>query len=138
MVKPLSEMETVRLSSCLGVESADAATPAPVVGDDTFTSPSAAAKVVVASMNMMTLVTMSRYGTRLSSPPSSAISSPCSRIFRSFVRSRWGVIRRSAPSARRRGVLRLGEEVLQLHRECLQLVLLLFRRRVQEHVADHA
>ena len=63
MVKPLSETETVRLRSFFGSRRrlvlASCAVEA-VVGDDTLMSPSAAAKVVVASMNMMTLVTMSR------------------------------------------------------------------------------
>ena len=63
MVKPLSEIETVRLSVVLGLGCGGVGRQMrrdAVVGDETLMSPSAAAKVVVASMNMMTLVTMSR------------------------------------------------------------------------------
>ena len=62
MVKPFSEIETVRLSSFFGSGGGVFCSCAcdAVVGDETLMSPSAAAKVVVANMNMMTLVTMSR------------------------------------------------------------------------------
>ena len=94
MVKPASDTDTVRFidalgGGLLGSFSTDAP---PAVGVEMLMSPSAAAKVVVASMNMITLVTMSRYGMRLSSPPSSAIASPWSRILRILARKRPGVI----------------------------------------------
>ena len=61
VMKALSEIDTVRLRSFLGDGASEGLeTAALVVGAETLMSPSAAAKLVVASMNMMMLVTMSR------------------------------------------------------------------------------
>src|SRR5690242_14431884 len=105
---------------------------------------------------MTMFVTMSRYGTKLSSPLSSSISSVfSSRSRRSLLRS-WpdviatrgalscggsSFVRSRRPRLRRRhvgGYGALGEQVLELHRKCLELVGLLLRIAVQKDVRDHA